>query len=112
MSNWQYTQPPTTCFSVARLTNTVFKIVEDDMWSELPFIYVKVYPHVILILDTGCGGEARDPTVQLKSLRQFIETWPIIDNAGKPINERGRKPYVVVQTHLHYVCPFLAAWLI
>ncbi|KZS92395.1 Metallo-hydrolase/oxidoreductase [Sistotremastrum niveocremeum HHB9708] len=104
MSSWQFAQPPTTCFTVSRLTNTVFKIVEDDMYRELPFIYVKVYPHSILILDTGCGGAARDPTVHLKSLRQFIETWPIIDNAGKPINERGRKPYVVVQSHLHYVC--------
>jgi len=102
MANWSYAPvPTTTCFTANRLTPTVFKIVEDDIYSERPFIYVKIYPTVVLILDTGCGGAARDQTVQVKSLRQFIEQWPVRDNDGRPLNG-VRNPYVVVESHLHY----------
>ena len=100
--SWPYPAVPTTCFTASRLTPTVFKIVEDDIYSERPFIYVKLYPTIVLLLDTGCGGAARDQTVQLKSLRQFIEQWPVPDNGDRALNAT-RKPYIVVESHLHYV---------
>jgi hypothetical protein len=94
---------PTTCFSTTRLSRTTFKIVEDDVYGEQPFIYVKIYPSVILLVDTGCGGKSKEKGVQVKQLRRYIEKYPIADNAWRPLNDGGSKPYVVVQTHLHYV---------
>lgn len=93
---------PSTCFSCTRLNPTTFLIVEDDQWGEMPFIYAKVFPSVIVLVDTGCGGAARDPSVQLTSLREFIETYPVADNGGIPLNPDGRKEYAVVCTHCHY----------
>lgn len=93
---------PSTCFSCTRLNPTTFLIVEDDQWSETPFIYAKVFSSVIVLVDTGCGGAARDPSVQLTSLREFIETYPVSDNDGMPLNPRGKKEYAVVCTHCHY----------
>lgn len=95
----------TAAFTASRLTPTVFKIVEyDDIYSEHPFIYAKICadPKVIMIVDTGCGGASNDAKVDVKSLREFIETWPVEDNGGKPLNEGGKWKYVVVCTHCHY----------
>ncbi|PSR79586.1 beta-lactamase-like protein [Coniella lustricola] len=94
--------PPTTCFSCTRLNASTFRIVEDDQWSENPFIYAKLCAAAIVIIDTGCGGAARDPAVQLTSLREFLETYPVDDNGGKPLNPGGSKAYEVVCTHCHY----------
>lgn len=93
---------PSTCFSCSRLNPTTFLIVEDDQWGEMPFIYAKVFPSVIVLVDTGCGGAARDPSVQLTSLREFIETYPVSDNDGVPLNPDGKKEYALVCTHCHY----------
>lgn len=68
----------------------------------MPFIYAKVYDSVLILIDTGCGGAARDPSVELKSLRQFIETYPVDDNNNQPLNPGGKKHYVVVCTHCHF----------
>ncbi|KAF2125603.1 Metallo-hydrolase/oxidoreductase [Dothidotthia symphoricarpi CBS 119687] len=93
---------PSTCFSSRRLNATTFLIVEDDKWRESPFIYAKVYDSVIVLLDTGCGGASKDPDVQLKSLRAFIETYPVSDNEDEPINPTAEKDYIVICTHCHY----------
>lgn len=93
---------PSTCFSCVRLNPTTFLIVEDDQWSEMPFVYAKVLSSVIVLVDTGCGGAARDPSVQLTSLREFIETYPVSDNDGVPLNPDGNKEYAILCTHCHY----------
>jgi hypothetical protein len=95
-------EPPSTCFDCQRLNDTTFVIVEDDKWREDPFIYVKVYDSVIVLIDTGCGGASKDPDVQLKSLRKFIETYPVAANGDKPLNPGGERGYVVICTHCHY----------
>ncbi|ORY16777.1 beta-lactamase-like protein [Clohesyomyces aquaticus] len=95
-------KPPSTCFTCQRLNGSTFVIVEDDKWHETPFIYAKVYDSVIVLVDTGCGGASKDPDVQLKSLRQFIETYPIPANENKPINSAGALDYVVICTHCHF----------
>lgn len=91
-----------TCFSCRRLNPSTFLIVEDDQWGEQPFIYAKIYNHVVVLVDTGCGGAARDDAVQLRSLRRFLETYPVDDNKGSPLNPGGGKAYIVVCTHCHY----------
>lgn len=93
---------PSTCFSCTRLNPTTFLIVEDDQYGEMPFIYAKIFSSVIVLVDTGCGGAARDPSVQLTSLREFIEIYPVADNDGLPLNPDGKKEYAVICTHCHY----------
>ena len=65
--------PPTTCFSCTRLNRSTFKIVEDDKYHEYPFIYVKITEHVLVLIDTGCGGATDDKKVELTSLRRDVE---------------------------------------
>jgi glyoxylase-like metal-dependent hydrolase (beta-lactamase superfamily II) len=90
-------------FKAERLTPTVFKIVEfDDVFSEHPFIYVKVLEDVIVVVDTGCGGRSATCDVDVTSLRKFIEEWGVEDNGGRPLNEGGKRRYIVVCTHCHY----------
>src|SRR2546423_297921 len=78
-----------TCFSCTRLNQSTFQIAEDDKWSQIPFIYIKIYESAIVVIDTGCGGASRDPSASLTSLRQFIETFPVSDNAERPLNPGG-----------------------
>ena len=91
-----------TCFSCTRLNATTFRIVEDDKWSETPFIYAKILESLIVLVDTGCGGASRDPNVTLTSLRTFIETFPVHDNDNTPLNDKGEKSYLVVCSHCHF----------
>jgi glyoxylase-like metal-dependent hydrolase (beta-lactamase superfamily II) len=95
-------KPPSTCFNCTRLNGTTFLIVEDDMWYEIPFIYVKIYDNTLVLIDTGCGGAAKDKSVELKSLRNFLETYPVSDNEGSPLNAGGAKDYVIICTHCHF----------
>lgn len=94
--------PPTTCFSCTRLNRSTFKIVEDDKYHEYPFIYVKITEHVLVLIDTGCGGATDDKKVELTSLRAFLETYPVESNEHAPLNEHGFKDYVVICSHCHY----------
>lgn len=92
-------------FTAHRLTPSTFLIKEwDDIWVEHPFIYAKIVPaaQTILLLDTGCGGKTDNPDIGLKDLRTFIETVPVNDNGGKPLNPGGKLSYIVVQSHCHY----------
>lgn len=93
---------PSTCFTCTRLNPSTFRIVEADKYGEFPFIYAKVYDSVIVLIDTGCGGAARDPDVKLTSLRDFVETYPVKENDNEPLNLGGIKSYVVICTHCHY----------
>jgi len=75
----------------------------DDIYSEHPFIYVKLVPSSsVVVVDTGCGGASTEPDTQITSLREFIETVGLDENEGKPLNEGGKMQYIVVTTHCHY----------
>ncbi|KAH9945245.1 Metallo-hydrolase/oxidoreductase [Epithele typhae] len=92
-------------FAARRLTPSTFLIVEvDDVFDEHPFIYAKRVPaaRTLVLLDTGCGGRTRRPDVELTPLRVFVETAPVADNGGRPLNARGAWAYVVVLSHCHY----------
>lgn len=92
-------------FKASRLTASTFLIVEhDDIYDEQPHIYVKLLPQArkILIIDTGCGGASNDPKVEIKSLKEFLETVNVKDNDNKPLNENGSLSYIVVLSHIHY----------
>src|SRR5215471_4777613 len=86
-------KPNSTCFSSSRINATTFKIVENDQWYENPIIYVKIYDRVVVLLDTGCGGASIDPDVAVTSIREFLETYPVSDNNGLPLNQNGAKDY-------------------
>ncbi|KAJ5126306.1 Sybindin-like protein [Penicillium atrosanguineum] len=96
------TNPGSTCFTASRLNGTTFQIVEDDKFLEMPIIYAKVYPTVFVLIDTGCGGAARDPSVELRSLRRFLETVPVNDNGEAPLNSGGEREYLIICTHCHF----------
>lgn len=94
-----------TAFLATRLTASTFLIKEyDDIYDERPHIYAKIVPsaNAILIIDTGCGGKTKNATVQVTSLRTFIEMVPVEGNRNNPLNVDGKMDYVVVTTHCHY----------
>lgn len=90
------------CFTSRRLNASTFVIIEDDKWREQPFIYAKVYPSALVLVDTGCGGAARDHDAGQTSLREYIETVPLADNGGEPLNPGASREYVVICTHCHF----------
>lgn len=93
---------PSTSFSCKRVNSTTFLIIEDDSFGEQPHIYVKVYPEVIVISDTGCNSP-RLSTLKVTFLRQYIEQYPILSNNKRhPLNPGGKKPYVIIFSHCHY----------
>jgi glyoxylase-like metal-dependent hydrolase (beta-lactamase superfamily II) len=93
---------PSTCFTCTRLNSTTFRIVEDDKYGEYPFIYAKLTPDALILIDTGCGGATKDLDIELTSLRKFLETYPIADNSNTPLNADGNKDYIVICSHCHY----------
>ncbi len=95
-------------FSCSRLNSSTFLIVERDQYEEYPFIYVKLCdnPSLVLLSDTGCGG-GTDREKNSTNLKDFIETYPIPENGGKPLNPRDShgKPlrtYSIICSHCHY----------
>jgi glyoxylase-like metal-dependent hydrolase (beta-lactamase superfamily II) len=96
--------PPRAAFRASRLTPTTFLLVEhSDIYDEHPFLYAKPLPHAraLCLLDTGCGGASADRTIELTSLRAFLETYAVADNGGRPLAAPGWT-YVVVCSHVHY----------
>ncbi|KAJ7494681.1 beta-lactamase-like protein [Mycena galericulata] len=101
---------PRTAFRATRLTSSTFVLSVtslseyNDVFQEHPLIYVKVVPsaQTILIIDTGCGGTTVDPTIEITSLRQFIEEVRLDCNDGAALNEGKHMEYVVVISHCHY----------
>ncbi|EEY21458.1 conserved hypothetical protein [Verticillium alfalfae VaMs.102] len=91
----------TPAFSCQRLNSTTFVVQENDKWSEEPLIYVKTYPHDIVLIDSGCGGSSETPTIDL-TLKVYLETVPVPDNEGLPLNRSGVRPYTIISTHCHY----------
>jgi glyoxylase-like metal-dependent hydrolase (beta-lactamase superfamily II) len=91
-------------FHASRLTQTTFTILEhSDRYNERPLLYAKPLPsaRALCLLDTGCGGATDDDTIELRSLREFLETHPVADNGHQPLSARGWA-YVVVCSHVHY----------
>ena len=95
-------------FSCSQLNSSTFLIVERDQYGEYPFIYVKLCddPSLVLLSDTGCGG-GTDREKDSTNLKDFIETYPIPENGGKPLNPRDShgKPlrtYSIICSHCHY----------
>ncbi|KXJ90074.1 beta-lactamase-like protein [Microdochium bolleyi] len=90
------------CFTSQRVNDSTFVIIEEDKWYEIPYIYVKVYPSLLVLVDTGCGGAAKNPAAGLTSLREYIETVSLRENGDEPLNRGGAKEYVIICTHCHF----------
>lgn len=95
------TESQTTSFRAARLNSTTFKVIEEDEFGERPIIYVKTYQKVVVIIDAGCDAP-RNRKVDVSSLPEFLESVPVIDNGGSPLNPGARLPYFVLLSHCHY----------
>ncbi|KAF9468134.1 beta-lactamase-like protein [Collybia nuda] len=99
------TEKHPTAFQATQLTPTTFLIKEyDDIYSEHPFIYVKIVAqaNLVVVIDTGCGGASSNSNIHDIGLREFIEMVDIDVNDGKPLNREGKMNYTVVITHCHY----------
>ncbi|KAK7207386.1 beta-lactamase-like protein [Myxozyma melibiosi] len=92
----------TSCFSWKKLNSSTYRVVQDDSLKELPFIYIKVYPTLLLLIDTGCGpNHCRDPTVSEKSIRSYIEKH--LEADGRLLTADGqKKQWLIFITHTHY----------
>ena len=93
----------TTCFTTTRLNTTTFVIREEDINNDHPLIYVKIFsnPPLLLLSDTGNGGYGLPPSIEIKSLRKYLETFPVSSNSNKPLNPSGKLPYLILCTHCH-----------
>jgi glyoxylase-like metal-dependent hydrolase (beta-lactamase superfamily II) len=93
----------TTCFNTTRLNSTTFVIREEDIYNDQPLIYVKIFsePPLLLLSDTGSGGHGMPPSINVTSLRRYLETFPISSNSDKPLNPSGTLPYLIICTHCH-----------
>jgi hypothetical protein len=92
---------------------TTFLVIEDDSYGEQPHIYVKIYPDLIFISNTGCNSP-RETSKTVTSLRDYLETFPVPANNDSPLNPNGTKPYLILCTHCHYdhilgLPPFLSS---
>ncbi|KAK9470488.1 beta-lactamase-like protein [Dipodascopsis tothii] len=97
----------TTCFTFSKLNASTYKVVHDDALKELPFIYVKVYAKYLVLIDTGCGVDlARDKTVQVKAIRQYIEAnlaaLGELTYECPETKQAVPKQFLVFITHTHY----------
>ncbi|KAK7207384.1 beta-lactamase-like protein [Myxozyma melibiosi] len=92
----------TSCFTWTKLNSTIYRIMQNDKMGDEPFIYVKVYPTLLLIVDTGSGPDfAKDTTVTEKSIRSFIEKHLAAE--GRLLTADGeKKQYLIFITHTHY----------
>lgn len=95
-------------FTCTRLNSTTFVIHEKDRYEEHPFIYVKTYENipVLVLSDTGCGG-GNDEQRHCGNLKEFLENSPVSLNNGNPLNPRDSsgkpmKKYIIICTHCHY----------
>lgn len=90
-----------TSFISRRVNGSTFLVIEDDGYGEQPYIYVKVYEQYLLLTDTGCNNP-RSKAPSLTSLRDYLETYPVLQNKGQCLNPHGKKEYVIVCSHCHY----------
>jgi glyoxylase-like metal-dependent hydrolase (beta-lactamase superfamily II) len=93
--------PPSTSFVTRRVNASTFLVIEDDVYGEQPYIYVKIYDQYLLLTDTGCNSP-RSEEPSLTSLRQFLETYPVSQNKDRCLNPNGIKKYVLICSHCHY----------
>jgi len=92
---------PSTSFYIAKINSTTFLIIEDDIFGEQPYIYVKLYEKYIVITDTGCNAP-RSKSLALTELRKYLETFPQELNNNESLNPGGKKEYVIICSHCHY----------
>lgn len=93
--------PDEPAFVCQKLNGSTFVLEERDKWGEQPLIYAKLLPSTVVLIDTGCGGDAQTPGIR-GTLRSFLETVPVPDNGDRPLNPEGAKSYTIICTHCHY----------
>ena len=95
-------------FLSSRVNSSTFVIHEKDAFDEHPFIYVKLFEDIplVVISDTGCGGTTKKSSCS-RNLKDFLESCPIASNGGQPLNPRDSsgkalRKYLIICTHCHY----------
>jgi glyoxylase-like metal-dependent hydrolase (beta-lactamase superfamily II) len=91
-----------TCFTCTRLGASTFLIIEDDKWDKEPYIYVKINLSFLVLIDTGCGGAAKNEAAEFTSLREYLRHFQSQTTKSQPLNPGSKKSYIVVCTHCHF----------
>jgi len=98
-------------FSIRRLNPTTHLIRENDAYGEYPHIYAKLATtrsrfwkakHVLVLSDTGCGGEVANADFDAEDPTTGPEMWNIRTFLEFTLNPGGNMPYLVMTTHCHY----------
>ncbi|KAJ5183067.1 hypothetical protein N7492_000683 [Penicillium capsulatum] len=93
---------PSSNFEFLQITPSVFRLIESDQFGDNPFIYIKIYAEVIVVVDTGCNAPRQNNAEQISTLRGFLETTPIPENENRPLNPEHSLPYLILLSHCHY----------
>lgn len=98
----------TSSFHTRFINNSTVLVIEDDSYGEQPYIYVKIYPDLLVITDTGCSSPRQKQKTEI-TFRSFLETVSIPHPASlfpftnsQPLNPNGKKKYMIICTHAHY----------
>ena len=82
---------------------STYRIINHDSYAEYPFIYVKLYPELplVVVVDTGVGAENNAEGTQPQQIKDFIDT-SILPQHHIPCREGADWQYLVFCTHCHF----------
>ena len=80
----------------SKLNGTTHLIIQNDSYSEFPFIYVKLCsnPPLAVIFDTGCGADNGNNGYSPMELKEFIENQVVTDDTTYE--------HLIICTHCHF----------
>lgn len=91
------------------INDSTYRLINHDSYVEYPFIYVKLYPELplVVVVDTGVGASNNAEGTQPQEVKSFIETEIL---AKHPIQcEEGKTwEFLVVCTHCHFDRKYLS----
>lgn len=84
-------------YTISRLNDSTYLIIQNDKYEEFPYIYVKRYkePAIFVVIDTGCGAHNGKDDLPETELKDFIEEKLRVDNT-EPAE------FIVICTHCHF----------
>ncbi|KAL1583072.1 hypothetical protein WHR41_08291 [Cladosporium halotolerans] len=85
-------EPPYSC---SRLNGSTHLVIQNDKYLEFPYVYVKIYSSLVVVIDTGCGAHNGKDGIPAQELRDFI-----LSDILSP--EQRDHDFLVLCTHCHF----------
>ena len=91
-------------YALSKLNPTTWLVIHNDKYYEFSYIYIKVYPHLHLVvaIDTGCGsryGKGHEQPVELKT---FIQKRILTNDSPTDNIDSPDYAFMVICTHCHF----------